>query len=82
MQTKLTLAEQETVISFDRSSDTMTVYTADPYLLAKLAKRDTYKKIKECKQGKKVVAMTFEADKRLLTLRAARPKRKSPTEKS
>lgn len=35
----LTLDEQETVITYDRAGDNMNVYTADPYLLARLRKK-------------------------------------------
>ena len=71
----LPMQEQETIICFDRSTDTMTVYTANPNEIARLEKLPAYKKIKEDKNGGKVIAATFEADKHLLTLRSKRLKR-------
>ena len=68
----MTLAEQETIISFDRGSDDMTIYTANPYTMARLSKLPAYTKIKEDKAGGEVVAMTFTAHKKLLTLRTKR----------
>ena len=38
MAHNLTLAEMETVISYDRSSGTASIYTADPVVMARLGK--------------------------------------------
>ena len=69
----LTLAEQETVITYDRESDKMNIYTADPVLLRRLMKLDAYTLIREHKQGGVTIAADFEADKKLLTLREKMP---------
>ena len=66
----LTLQEQETVINYNRDEDFMTVYTADPALMRRLKKLDTYEVIDESRQDSKVVAMTFKADKKLVFLRS------------
>lgn len=71
----LTLEEQETVISYDRSTDKMTVYTANPFEIARLEKMAAYRKVKEDRNGGRVVSATFEADKHLLTLRSKRLER-------
>lgn len=68
----LSLYEQETVITFNRESDDMTVYTANPYTMARLSKLPAYTRVEEDKAGGEVVAMTFKADKKLLTLRTKR----------
>lgn len=65
----LSMAEQETVITWDREGAFMNVYTADPYLLARLKKLDAYKLIREHRQEGKVIAADFEADKKLCFLR-------------
>jgi hypothetical protein len=66
----LTLLEQETVINYNRDEDFMTVYTADPAMMRRLKKLKTYEVIDESRQGGKVIAMTFKADKRLVFLRS------------
>lgn len=65
----MTREEQETVITFDRASDEMNVYTADPNLMARLDKLDAYKKWREHRFEGKVIAADYRADKKLLTLR-------------
>jgi hypothetical protein len=69
----LTLQEQETVINYNRDEDFMTVYTADPALMRRLKKLDTFEVIDESRQDGKVVAMTFKASKKLVTLRSRAP---------
>lgn len=66
----MTLEEQETVITWDRSTSMMNVYTADPALIRRLKGLQSYKLIREHRQGGKVVACDFEAEKKLLTLRS------------
>lgn len=68
----LTREEQETVITFDRAGDCMNIYTADPFLIARLRKQEAYKAVREHRQGGEVVAVDFRADKKLLTLRSKR----------
>jgi hypothetical protein len=70
---RLTLEEQETVITYDRAGDTMNIYTADPYMIARLRKQEAYEVVREHRQGGEVVAVDFRADKKLLTLRNKRP---------
>lgn len=72
--------EQETIINFNREEDYMTVYTADPFLLAKLEKSGEYEKVQEDKQGGQVVAATFKASKKMLTIRMKRPARREMTD--
>ena len=62
----MTFEEQETVITWDRSSNMMNVYTADPALIRRLRGLQSYRLVREHKQGGKVVACDFEAEKRLL----------------
>ena len=76
----LTLLEQETVINYNRDEDFMTVYTADPALMRRLKKLPAYELVDECRQDGKVIAMTFKADKSLVTLRGAKKKVKEYTE--
>ena len=66
----MTFEEQETVITWDRASNMMNVYTADPALIRRLRGLQSYRLVREHKQGGKVVACDFEAEKRLLTLRS------------
>lgn len=66
----LTLPEQETVITWDRIGDTMNVYTADPYLMARLDKLpNIYKRVKSYTNGGETVAADYQAEKRFCTLR-------------
>ena len=66
----LSLAEMETVITYDRSGDMMNVYTAEPALMRKLKKLPAYRVVREHKQDGKTIAIDFEADKKLLTFRS------------
>ena len=66
----LSFAEQETIVRWDRSEDTMQVYTADPSLMKRLAGLPAYECIQQDRQGGEVVAMTFKAPKKLCTLRS------------
>ena len=69
---RLTLEEQETVITYDRAGDTMNIYTADPYMIARLRKQEAYEVVREHRQGGEVIAVDFRADKKLLTLKSKR----------
>ena len=71
----MTFEEQETVITWDRASNMMNVYTADPALIRRLRGLQSYRLVREHKQGGKVVACDFEAEKRCLTLRSKPPAR-------
>ena len=66
----MTLEEQETVITWDKSTSMMNVYTADQALIKRLKGLQSYRLVREHRQGGKVVACDFEAEKRLLTLRS------------
>jgi len=66
------LEEQETVITFDKSSPTMNIYTADKTLMAKLNKLPAYEKWREYRSEGRVVAADFRADKKLITIRSKR----------
>lgn len=66
----LSFEEQETVISYNRNSDKMNVYTADSFLMARLNKlKDIYKLVRVHKQDGEIVAADYEAEKRFCTLR-------------
>lgn len=69
----LSMLEQETVVSWNRAEDEMTVYTADTFLIAKLRERAGYELIREDRQDDQVVAAVFRASKKLVTLRGQRP---------
>ena len=70
----ITREEQETIITYDRAGQSMNVYTADPFLMARLDKLpDVYKKVRVQKQGGVVVSAEYEADKALVTLRTKKP---------
>lgn len=75
----MTKEEQETVITWDRAGDTMNIYTADPFLIARLTKLEAYKVAREHRQGGKVVAVDFQADKSLCFLRS-KPLKRSLTD--
>lgn len=66
----LTRYEQETVINYNNDEDTMQVYTADPALMRRLKSLPAYECIQKDRQDGKVIAMTFKASKKLLTLRS------------
>lgn len=76
----LSFPEQETVLRWDRSEDSMQVYTADVNLMKRLQSLPAYECIGQDRQGGQVVAMTFKAPKKLCTLRNALPKKKDYTE--
>ena len=76
----MTYQEQETVITWDRATTMMNVYTADPALIRRLKGLKSYRLIREHKQGGQVVACDFEAEKRCLTLRSNPPAKKILTE--
>ena len=65
--------EQETVITWDKSTSLLHIYTADPSLMRRLNGLKSYTKTKEHKQGGKVIAAEYEAEKKLLTLRNKPP---------
>ena len=69
----MTLEEQETIITWDKTSSKVNVYTADPALIKRLKGLQSYKLVKEYKQEGKVVAYDFEAEKKLITLRSKAP---------
>lgn len=66
--------EQETVIQFDRNSDTCTVYTTDSTVMTKLDK--IHKRIKEDFSERKPIAAYYRFDKRLFSFRSKIPTRK------
>ena len=65
--------EQETVIKWDKSTNLLHIYTADPALMRRLDGLQSYTKTKEHRQGGKVIAAEYEAEKKLLTLRSKAP---------
>ena len=76
----LSFPEQETVLRWDRSEDSMQVYTADVNLMKRLQSLPAYECIQQDRQGGQIIAMTFKAPKKLCTLRSALPKKKDFTE--
>ena len=68
----LTFAEQETVITWDRTSDMMEIYTAEPALMRRLSSLPAYEQVEQFTQDGEVVALKFRAEKKLLTLRSQR----------
>ena len=76
----LSLYEQETIINLNREEGEMDIFTADPALMRRLSSLPAYRKTGERKQEGKVIAMTFRADKKLLTLRGERVKRRELTD--
>ncbi len=76
----MTLQEQETVITWDKSTAIMNIYTADAALIRRLRGLQSYKLIREHCHGGQVVACDFEAEKRCLTLRSKPPTGKKLTE--
>lgn len=75
----LTLLEQETIVNFNRAEEEMQVYTCDPIIMRKLSNLPAYTLIREDKQEGQTIAMTFKADKGLLTFRSARQKKRDYT---
>lgn len=66
----LTPAEQETIISYDKSSKFAHVYTANPTEWKKLdACPDIYKCEKVEKMDKKIIGKMYKCEKRYITLR-------------
>ena len=66
----LTPVEQETVISYDKSSEFANVYTANPTEWKKLdACPDIYKCERVVKSGGKIIAKAYKCEKRYITLR-------------
>lgn len=66
----LTPVEQETVISYDKSSELADVYTANPTEWKKLdACPDIYKCERVIKSGGKIIAKSYKCEKRYITLR-------------
>ena len=67
---KLAPNEQETIITYDRSSKFAYVYTANPTEMRKLdAAPDIYKVHKVEKADKKIIAKTYKCEKKFITLR-------------
>lgn len=69
---RLTKSEQETVISFDKSTQTASIYTASPQMMRKLdalaaAYPEYYRITVETE-----VSKTYSCDKKLITLRKPR----------
>lgn len=62
--------EQETVIQFDRNSDTCTVYTTDSTMMTKLDK--IHKRVKQNYANGKPIAAYYEFNKKLITFRSKR----------
>lgn len=69
---RLTRQEQETVINFDNSSQTASIYTASPQLVRRLealaAAYPEYYRL----TGQTEVSKTYSCDKKLITLRKPR----------
>ena len=68
----LSRQEQETVIAWNQAEDEMTVYTANPSLIAKLDTQDAYRERRAYRQNGEVVAKEYVADRRLVTIRGKR----------
>lgn len=66
----LTKYEMETIINMNLEDAEMIIYTANPALMRRLSKLPAYKKVKEYRNGGKIIAADFVADKRLLFLRS------------
>lgn len=75
---KFTLAEQETVITTDRTQDTWQVYTTDPFMMKKLSKLTNPRKVDQDSDG--VYAMTFDLPLTWIPIR--RPKQLSERQKA
>lgn len=67
---KVPTDEQETVIQFDRNSDTCTVYTTDSTMMTKLDK--IHKRVKQDYANGKPIAAYYEFNKKLITFRSKR----------
>lgn len=73
----LSIAEQETTVSFMRDSDLCTVYTSDSTIMTKLDKLAEsgkflhWKLVKEHRlQGGELIGKTYETHKRLISFRS------------
>lgn len=76
----MTLAEQETVIRWDRQDNVATVYTADPYQWARLDKHpDIYHPVRKDTVKGNTVSKTYQCESRFITFRKSdmRGKRKA-----
>lgn len=63
--------EQETVVTYSRNDDKAVIYTTDTTVMTKLDKMGgVYKRVKESKESGVVVAVTYEAPKRLISYRS------------
>jgi len=63
--------EQETVVTYSRNDDKAVIYTTDSTVMTKLDKMGgVYKRVKESKESGVVVAVTYEAPKRLISFRS------------
>lgn len=72
----LSIAEQETVIVIDRTSDTARLYTSDTRFLNRFNRLYADKETKQYKQDGETIAKEYEVDKRYITFRSALPKRR------
>ena len=62
--------EQETIISWNKTSKFAMIYTTIPADMKRLLESpDIYKKVKEYKQGNRVIGMDFKCEKRFITMR-------------
>lgn len=62
--------EQETIISWNKTSKFATIYTTIPADMKRLLESPgIYKKVKEYKSGNKVIGMDFKCEKRFITMR-------------
>lgn len=70
MAYSLSLAEQETVVRFDRSTDKATICTCDPYMMRKLAEFREQNSAEWILTREDEYSVTYEFTKDLLKLRA------------
>ena len=59
--------EQETVIQFNRDSDTATIYTTDSTVINKLDKK--YERTRIHRSGKQIAAVEYDVPKKLVSFR-------------
>lgn len=57
--------EQETVIQFNRDSDTATIYTTDSTVINKLDKR--YERTRISRNGKQIAAIEYDVPKKFIS---------------
>lgn len=75
------IAEQETVVQFNRTDDFMTIFTSDRTTMTKLDKHpEIYEVIEEGKFSGNVVTKTYRASKKMLTFRGKIPVKRELTE--